>query len=460
MIWRRGGRSILSQSFWLLVAGMIVVQVVLTASIFLLPPPREAGVPLGEIAERLGGPRAVDSRWRVRNRDLPVKVLSGPPVQTDGLLSSPPLTNALAERLGVKTSDVRLYFRVDRSSRFWRSRNRGSDGIVRWRGEPFFFDRTIAAARLDGEWRSIRVPDRPLVAQWQVRMAIAFGFALVSLLPLAWLFARWMARPIRAFADAADKVGRDSSAPLIPEDGPAELRVAARALNAMQSRIAEQMSERQAMVAAIAHDLRTPLSRIAFRIEGADDSLREPIQRDIIQMKAMISATLDFVRGNMRQDMGERIDLSALLSALVEDEVQVGRPVRWLTAPVATCLVTGDRVALRRMIQNLLDNALKYGGAAELSLQITAGAARVVVADRGPGLAPEDIEAMFAPFVRQDPSRNRETGGAGLGLAIARAIARDHGGDVTLAPREGGGLEAIVSLPVATAEASTARPAG
>lgn len=452
MIASRAGRSILSQSFWLLVAGMIVVQVVLTVSIFMLPPPREEGVPLGEIAERLGGPRAADSRWRMRNRDLPVTVRTAPPVQTEGLLTSPPLTHALADRLGVDAGDVRLYFRVDQGSRFWRSRNRGADGIVRWRGEPFFFDRTIAAARLNGAWRSIRVPDRPLIAQWQIRMALAFGFALISLIPLAWLFARHMARPIRAFADAADRVGRDSSAPMIPEDGSAELRVAARAVNAMQGRIAEQMSERQAMVAAIAHDLRTPLSRIAFRIEGADDKLREPIQRDIDQMKAMISATLDFVRGNPQQGIRDHIDLRTLLTTLVEDEVQVGRPVRWLHMPTQDCAVIGDRLALRRMVQNLLDNALKYGVEAELDLRIADSAARIVIADRGPGLAPEDIEAMFAPFVRRDPSRNRETGGAGLGLAIARAIARDHGGDITLAARAGGGLEAIISLPVAVVQ--------
>jgi signal transduction histidine kinase len=427
---------------------MIVVQVVLTASIFLLPPPREEGVPLGEIAERLAGPLAAESRWRMSNRDLPVTILSAPPVQAQGLAVSPQLDHALADRLGVAVSDVRLYFRADQGSRFWRSRNRGSDGIVRWRGVPFFFDRTIAAARINGEWRSIRVPDRALISQWQIRMAVSFGFALISLIPLAWLFARRMARPIRAFAAAADRVGRDSSAPMIPDDGSAELRVAARALNAMQNRIAEQMSERQDMVAAIAHDLRTPLSRIAFRIESADDKLREPIQRDIDQMKAMISATLDFVRGNVQQGAREPVDLRALLLALVEDEVQVGRPVRVRQVTAESCPVSGDRVALRRMIQNLLDNALKYGVEAELELQREDGAVRIVIADRGPGLAAEDIEAMFAPFVRRDPSRNRETGGAGLGLAIARAIARTHDGDVTLAARDGGGLTATISLPL------------
>jgi len=444
----RNGRSILRQSFWLLVAGMIVVQLVLTASIFLLPPPREEGVPLGEIAERLAGPLTAESRWRMRSGDMPVSVLAGPPVRTPGLAVSPPLNHALADRLGIATQDVRLYFRMDQASRLWRSRNRDSDGIVRWRGEPFFFDRTIAAARIDGQWRSIRVQDRPFIAQWQVRMALAFGLAFISLIPLAWLFARRMARPIRAFADAADRVGRDSSAPMIPENGPAELRVAARALNAMQNRIAEQMSERQTMVAAIAHDLRTPLSRIAFRIEGADDKLREPIQRDIDQMKAMISATLDFVRGNAQQSICEPVDLRALVMALVDDEVQVGRPVRWSHVPPAHAPTSGDRVALRRMIQNLLDNALKYGTKAELDLWCEDGAVRIIIADRGPGLAAEDIEAMFAPFMRREPSRNRETGGAGLGLAIARAIARTHGGDVTLAARDGGGLIATISLPL------------
>lgn len=448
MIGNRSGRSILSQSFWLLVASMILVQFVLTASIFLLPPPREEGVPLGEIAERLGGAPKRDSRWRVRNMDLPVTRSATPPRQGEGLISSPRLTATFADRLDVTPADVRLYFRGDQSSRFWRSRNRGSDGIVRWRGEPFFFDRAIAAVRVGNEWRSIRVPDRPFIAQWQIRMMLAFGAALLSLVPLAWLFARRMARPIRSFADAADRVGRDASAPMIPEDGPAELRVAARALNAMQGRIADQMREREAMVAAIAHDLRTPLSRIAFRIEGANDKMREPIQRDIDQMKAMISATLDFVQGSLQHGTRERVELRGLLLSLVEDEGQVGRPVRWRHEPAGDCAVQGDRVALSRMIQNLLDNAVKYAGDAELELVCGGEAAQILITDRGPGLESDDIEGMFAPFARRDPSRNRETGGAGLGLAIARAIARDHGGDVRLVPRVGGGLEATVSLPV------------
>ncbi len=443
------GRSILSQSFGLLVAGMVLVQVVVTSTIFLLPPPREEGVPLGEIAVRLGGPTPRESRrWRVRNIDLPVKSSATPPRHEEGLVSSPDLTNALAERLNLANTQVRLYFRSDQSSKFWRARNRGSDGIVRWRGEPFFFDRAIASAQIGTEWRTISVPDRPFIAQWQLRMALAFGAALVSLVPLAWLFAGRLVRPIRAFAGAADRVGRDASAPMIPENGPAELRVAARAVNAMQSRITEQMREREAMVAAIAHDLRTPLSRIAFRIEGANDKMREPIQRDIDQMKAMISATLDFVRGNLQHGTRTKIDMSELVRSLVEDERQVGRPVRWFHEPATDCPVLGDRVALGRMIQNLLDNAIKYGNEAEVELVCEGETARIVIADRGPGLATEDIEAMFAPFAREDPSRNRETGGAGLGLAIARAIARDHGGEVRLAPRAGGGLDATVILPI------------
>jgi signal transduction histidine kinase len=157
------------------------------------------------------------------------------------------------------------------------------------------------------------------------------------------------------------------------------------------------------------------------------------------------------VRGSLQHGTHASVDLCGLLRSLVEDDRQVGRPVRWSREPTANCTILGDRVALGRMIQNLIDNAVKYGGEAEVALILEGDTARIVIADRGPGLAAEDIEAMFAPFARQDPSRNRETGGAGLGLAIARAIARERGGEVLLAQREGGGLEATIVLPVAPA---------
>jgi signal transduction histidine kinase len=446
MILKSGGRSILNQTFWLLVGSVFIVQGISIASVFLLPLPRPEGVALMQIADRLQN----DKRPRPMRSlpDLPVHHRATPPAQDPNLVSDPRLDQELAERLGIDARDVRIYFRPDQSSSSRRAVP-GRDGIVRWRGEPFFYNRAVVAARMGPDWRVIQTPDRPMIAEWQKRMAFIFALAVVALLPLAWLFARHLVKPIRAFADSADRVGRDASAPMVREDGPTELRVAARAVNAMQGRIADQMKEREAMVAAIAHDLRTPLSRIAFRIESADDALREPIQRDIDQMKSMISATLNFVRGSSRDAHAEPVDLADLVEEIVGDEAHVGRPVEWPGRPRGDCTVRGDRVALGRMIQNLVDNAIVYGGQAELALERSDRSARIEIADRGPGLAPDEIDDMFAPFARKDRSRNRETGGTGLGLAIARSIARDHGGDVTLAPRAGGGLQAVVTLPLA-----------
>src|SRR5690606_13578084 len=159
-------------------------------------------------------------------------------------------------------------------------------------------------------------------------------------------------------------------------------------------RIAEQMREREAMVAAIAHDLRTPLSRIAFRIEAADDALREPIQRDIDQMTAMISTTLSFVRGSSQDRPLAAVELGGLLEEIVANEQHVDRPVDWQgPAPRTDLIVRGDRLALGRMVQNLVDNAIAYGREASLALEEQDGRACIRIADRGPGLPPEDVEA-------------------------------------------------------------------
>jgi signal transduction histidine kinase len=447
----RSGRSILSQTFWLLVGALIVAQGMGLASFYLLPPPRQEGIALMQIVERLQT-QAKEPAKGVAALDVLHK--DAPPSPEQGLVSDTKLTDEFAARLGLQAEDVRIYFRPDRSGSSRRNREGRDDGIVRWRGEPFFYARTVAAAKIGNDWRVIHTPDRPLIAAWQQRMAIVFVMALVALLPLAWLFARQLVKPIQAFADAADRVGRDASAPMLREDGPAELRVAARAVNAMRGRIAEQMREREAMVAAIAHDLRTPLSRIAFRIDSAPDELREPIQHDIDQMKAMITTTLSYVRGSSQDGSAEPVDLSGLLEEIVANEQHVDRPVSWNGKhPTDGCTVRGDRIALGRMIQNLVDNAIAYGSQANIGLEEKGAQARIIVADRGPGLPADEVEGMFAPFARKERSRNRETGGVGLGLAIARAIARDHGGEVSLGPRAGGGMEAVVTLPLVNAAA-------
>jgi signal transduction histidine kinase len=266
-------------------------------------------------------------------------------------------------------------------------------------------------------------------------------------LPLAWLFTRRLSRPIREFAEAADRIGWDSDAPLLAETGPDELRIASRALNEMQRGIQQQFRDREAMVAAIAHDLRTPLSRIAFRVEGLPAAVRDPVHRDIEQMKAMIKATIEYSRGLDTAKGEDPVDLAALLGRLVAEEQALGAEVV-LAGPDKAAIVFGNEIEFARLFQNLIDNGRKFGGAVELQLHVKRGFAEVAVADRGPGIPAERREEMFTPFVRGEPSRNAETGGVGLGLPIARTIARRHGGELELRQRDGGGLVAMVRLPL------------
>jgi signal transduction histidine kinase len=362
------------------------------------------------------------------------------------MVEQPELTQELAERLKRPATDVRLYFHPDRGSWVpYRPRDRGA--VMRRHGDAIFTDAVLAAMRTEQGWRTVRTPDRPLVSDWQWRWILWFGLSLLLMLSLAWVFARRLSQPIRNFASAADRIGHEPNAPAVPVEGPEELRVAARALNGMQARIDEYVRERTAMVAAIAHDLRTPLARIAFRIEGAPDTVREPVHGDIREMTAMITATLDYARGASRSVERVPVDVSALLVELGGAARDMGRQV--VVEAASGLVVNGDTVALRRLFQNLVDNALKFGGEARVEAASAAGELQVQVSDRGPGLPEDMLERVFEPFNRNDPSRNRTTGGVGLGLTIARTIARDHGGTLSLGNRAGGGLVATVTLPLA-----------
>jgi signal transduction histidine kinase len=299
--------------------------------------------------------------------------------------------------------------------------------------------------RSDDGWRVVRTPPRPLLATWQRRMMQLFAISAIALIPFAWLFARALARPIRRIAEGADRMGANPQAPPVAEEGPAELRVTAHALNQMQERLGAYLAERTNMIGAIAHDLRTPLARIAFRIEGAPDEMRQKVQADIEQMRAMIAATISFVRDTGRIGVTGPVAIDALLADIVGIEQEQGRPVT--AGTITPITVQGDPLSLRRLFQNLIDNGIAYGGGVELSVSRAGHFAEIRFADRGPGLPPGSIERMFKPFERGEPSRNRTTGGIGLGLSIARAIAQEHGGTLTLRNRDGGGLAAVCCLP-------------
>jgi signal transduction histidine kinase len=200
------------------------------------------------------------------------------------------------------------------------------------------------------------------------------------------------------------------------------------------------------MLVAISHDLRTPLTRMRMRAERiGDDALREAIRRDIDALEAIVVKTLDFARVESRSGRCERIDLSSLIATIVDERIDALQDVR--VAAGARVVLAANGAAVRRIVENLIDNALEYAGSAEVELTATGGEALIAVADRGPGIPEAELESVFRPFHCLEGSRSRETGGTGLGLAIARTLARAHGGDVTLANRTGGGLVATVALP-------------
>jgi two-component system OmpR family sensor kinase len=312
-------------------------------------------------------------------------------------------------------------------------------------GSPQLSSFTAAVRQPDGQWRVVTAPGRQLSGAFKFQMAVLFCGGLLLMLPLAWWFSRALSAPIRRFSEAADQLGRNPDAPPLERSGPAELVQAADSFNAMQGRLNRMVHERTQMVAAIAHDLRTPLARLAFRMEAAPDTLREKTLGDIDEMKAMISAALDFIKNDARRGQRSRIDFQLLAESVVDNLADTGSDTRLL--PGDSVDLDGDPLALRRMVTNLVENALKYGKRARVQVHRDGTHCLLWVDDDGPGIDPEQREHLLLPFVRGESSRNRDTGGIGLGLAVANSIALAHGGEINLDNRPRGGLRVSVRLP-------------
>ena len=290
---------------------------------------------------------------------------------------------------------------------------------------------------LHGEIQAAGIPRR-----FWVHMALT----LMAVIAASLIAVRMITHPMRRLAEAADAFGRDLDTPPAPVTGPMETRRAADAFNRMQARLRRLIAERSRALAAVSHDLRTPLTRMRLRAELVEDAaLRTAINSDIDLMQGMVEATLDYLRGLRDNEPVQTIDIPALLASLTADEQALGRPVT--LGEVQAVPYPGRLSALKRAIANLIDNAVKHGREAELSVIDSLVELRVIVEDRGPGIAEADLERVVAPYVRLEASRSRETGGVGLGLAIARDAARLHGGDLRLEPRPGGGLRASLRLP-------------
>jgi signal transduction histidine kinase len=269
-------------------------------------------------------------------------------------------------------------------------------------------------------------------------LAAVITFALISV--------RLVTRPFQHLADAADAFGPDLDSAPLPESGPLETRRTAEAFNRMQLRLRALIAERSRALAAVSHDLRTPLTRLRLRAETLqDESLREQFNRDIDDMQAMVEATLDYLRGMREQEAPGNIDIDALLQSLVADAQALGQKIILDDSAVAP--YPGRISALKRALANLLDNAVKYGGEARISLIDSRVDLRILIEDNGPGIAESELARVCEPYVRLESSRSRATGGVGLGLAIAREAALLHGGELRLENRSEGGLRALLILP-------------
>ena len=270
---------------------------------------------------------------------------------------------------------------------------------------------------------------------------------LALLIACTWLAVRIAIRPLTRLAQAVETLDPNAHAVHLDEKGPIEVAHAAKAFNSMQARIAAYLKERMQLLAAISHDLQTPITRMKLRAEFMDDSTeKDKLWSDLGEMEHLVREGVAYARSiHGATEESRRTDLDSFLDSLVFDYQDVGKDVQ-LSGKSAAVIDTRPH-ALRRILVNLTDNALKFAGAAELKVERKNGSLSVKVLDRGPGIAEEALAHVMEPFYRVENSRNRSTGGTGLGLAIAQQLAQAIGGSLTLSNREGGGLCAELGLP-------------
>ena len=289
---------------------------------------------------------------------------------------------------------------------------------------------------------TVRAAPMPEAGRGGPALLLILGLSLCAVLAVGIGFVRLLTRPLAALAEAAHRAGHGDRTARVPETGARELREAAGAFNDMQARIARFEAERTRTLAAVGHDLRTPITSLRIRAEMLDEAEAAPMIRTLDEMKVMAEGLLAYARGGGDAESTVPVDLAPLLERLCEErgaafEARAGGTVR------------GRPVALGRAAGNLVDNALRYAGGARVTLSREGGEAVIAVEDRGPGIPEERLGDVLEPFVRGEASRSADTGGAGLGLSIARTVAQAHGGTLTLSNREGGGLRAALRLPLA-----------
>ncbi|GGD28868.1 ATP-binding protein [Sinisalibacter lacisalsi] len=314
------------------------------------------------------------------------------------------------------------------------------------RGQMQAVEMTLSIALAGGQWLNVATRFERPPLQWPLSSFLTFGLtAALILIAVFWFVITRLTGPLRHLSGAAERLGRGDAVDALPFAGPNEVRDLTRAFNRMQERLTRFVADRTRILAAVSHDLRSPLTAMRFDAELVEDhETRESLIASIDEMQMMTEATLTFAEGLAGHEPSETVELADWLEALAHDMVTPfdlagGPPLQVRIRPLS----------LRRAIRNIAENAIRYGGGAKVGWRRVGDDLVIEVSDNGPGIPDEKLEEVFAPFYRLEASRSLETGGHGLGLAIARAIVRAHGGDIQLENRPEGGLTAAISIPLA-----------
>jgi signal transduction histidine kinase len=295
-------------------------------------------------------------------------------------------------------------------------------------------------------WQLV-TPVQPWLSAWQQQILASFVLSALLLVPLAWWAASRLSQPLRQLGQAAKQLDLSSDPTQIPLNGPLEAQQLGHALRAAMQRWQQQSAERVQLIAAIAHDLRTPLTGLRLRLDPLPDAEREPLLADLGRIEQMMTRALEYVHSDQDALEMEPVVLPLLAQDGVSSAQAAGLAVRWLGAADCEIPLRADALALHRALANLIENAARHGGGGEVSVRVEGGFAGIEVSDHGPGIASDRIEQLLQPFQRGDRARSTR-GGFGLGLSIAATIARRHGGALRLAARTGGGLVAGLWLPL------------
>ena len=317
--------------------------------------------------------------------------------------------------------------------------------LAMMRGELSAIEMQLSIALADGQWLNVGTRFERPPLQWPWASIVSFGITLAIILVSAcWFLLTRLTGPLLRVSRAADRLGKGEAVDPLPLIGPSEVRGLTQAFNRMQARLTRFVADRTRLLAALGHDLRSPLTAMRVRAEMVDeDETRESLVASIEEMQEMVDATLAFARGMASSEVYETVDLKTYLKQLQADMID------GFTLDTANSISVRLRPqSVRRALRNIIENAQRYGGGAEVTFVHDAEYVQIRVSDNGPGVPEAELEQVFEPFFRLEKSRSRETGGTGLGLSIARTIVRAHGGDVALTNRTEVGLLVTVTLPL------------